>query len=168
MAGTRDFISGIVWGGLVGAAIGMLMAPRSGEETRALLRERSDEFKMQARETADNLREKATETAEQARGRASELQQRGRELIDENRERITRTAEAVKQSVKESAQTPGKAGPTAGMPSQPAAGRPGTGQGQPEQLPAHGSTAETAELPSRPPATPGQGPNRPPQGGSGA
>ena len=73
MAGTRDFISGIVWGGLVGAAIGMLMAPRSGEETRALLRERSDEFKMQARETADNLREKATETAEQARGRASEL-----------------------------------------------------------------------------------------------
>ena len=100
MAGTRDFISGVLWGGLVGAAIGMLMAPRSGEETRALLRERSDEFREQARETADNLRTKATETADVARERAAELQQRSKELIDENRERIVRTAEAVKQSAK--------------------------------------------------------------------
>lgn len=95
MAGTRDFISGIVWGGLVGVAIGLLVAPRSGEETMALLRERSDEFQHQARETADHARE-----------RAVELQQRGRELIDENRERIVRTAEAVKQSAREAAQTP--------------------------------------------------------------
>jgi gas vesicle protein len=92
MAGTRDFISGMVWGGLIGAAIGLLVAPRSGEETMALLRERSDEFQLQAQETAENLRMKATETAEQAKARASELQQRGRELIDENRERIVRTA----------------------------------------------------------------------------
>ena len=106
MAGTRDFISGVVWGGLVGAAIGMLMAPRSGEETRALLRQQSEEFQMQARETADNLRTKATETAEQARERATQLQQRGKALIEENRERITRTAEAVVQTAKETAAAP--------------------------------------------------------------
>jgi gas vesicle protein len=135
----------MVWGGLIGAAIGMLVAPRSGEETRALLRERSDEFKMQARETADNLREQA----EQAKSRASELQQRGRELIEENRDRIVRTAEAVKQSAKEVAQaSPAGAGTS---------GQSGTAQ----QLPGQGSE------PVRPATTtPGQGTPRP-QGTSG-
>jgi gas vesicle protein len=139
MAGTRDFISGMVWGGLIGAAIGMLTAPRSGEETRALLRERSDEFKMQARETADNLREQA----EQAKTRAGELQQRGRELIDENRERIVRTAEAVKQSAKEAAQTP-------------PAGTSGPGTMPPQRPMASGEPARPATT------TPGQGTPRPP------
>jgi gas vesicle protein len=172
MAGTRDFISGVVWGGLVGAAIGMLMAPRSGEETRALLRERSDEFKMQARETADNLRQ----TAEEAKSRAGELQQRGKELIDENRERIVRTAEAVKQSAKEAAQAtpagtggsmpagaPGQGGQSQGTRTSP---MQGAGQGMPQQLPAQGSEAGRADMPARPATTPGQGPSRP-QGGSG-
>lgn len=122
MAGTRDFISGVLWGGLVGAAIGLLVAPRSGDETRALLRERSEEFREQAKETTDNLRTKASETAEQARERAVELQQRGKELIDENRERIVRTAEAVKETIKEPASTG-----QPGVADQPAARPPTTG-----------------------------------------
>ena len=100
MAGTREFISGMVWGGLVGAAIGMLVAPRSGEETRARLRERSDEFRSQALETAENLRDQAKETAGQAREKATELQQRGKDMLDENKERIVRTVEAVKRSAR--------------------------------------------------------------------
>jgi gas vesicle protein len=82
-----SLISGLVWGGMIGAAIGLMMAPRAGDETRRVLRERSIE-----------VRERARETALEARQRAAELQQRGRERFDMNRERIARTAAAVRQS----------------------------------------------------------------------
>jgi gas vesicle protein len=148
MAGTRDFISGILWGGLVGAAIGMLAAPRSGEETRALLRERSDEFRTQAKETAGNLREKATETAEQAKERAAKLQQRSREMLEENRERVVRTAEAVKRTAQEPTST--GSGQMPGMTGQGSRPQSGAGMGSP-----------SGDVPAKPPT----GPTRPPQSG---
>jgi gas vesicle protein len=37
-----SFMRGIVWGGLVGAAVGMLFAPASGEELQTQLRERAE------------------------------------------------------------------------------------------------------------------------------
>lgn len=37
-----SFIRGMVWGGLIGAAVGMLFAPASGEETKNQLRARAE------------------------------------------------------------------------------------------------------------------------------
>lgn len=42
-SGVGSFLAGVVIGGLVGAAIGLLMAPQSGEETREHLGEMIDE-----------------------------------------------------------------------------------------------------------------------------
>ncbi len=86
---TRDFISGMVWGGLMGATAALLMAPRSGEETRSMLRNQTEE-----------LRRKAMDAAEQTKAKAGELQERGRELIEANRERIVRTAGAAQEAAK--------------------------------------------------------------------
>ena len=36
------FVAGIVVGGLIGAAIGLLLAPRSGRETRRILKKSAD------------------------------------------------------------------------------------------------------------------------------
>ena len=44
------FFAGLVIGGLVGAALALLLAPQSGEETRAIIRDRSLEYKDWAEE----------------------------------------------------------------------------------------------------------------------
>jgi len=40
--GTITFLAGLLLGGLVGAAIGMLVAPETGEETRAKLKKEGE------------------------------------------------------------------------------------------------------------------------------
>ena len=50
------FVAGFLIGGLVGAATALLMAPQSGEETRAYIRDRSIELRDKAYETADQAR----------------------------------------------------------------------------------------------------------------
>lgn len=44
------FFAGLVIGGLVGAALALLLAPQSGEETRAQIRDTSLEYKDRAEE----------------------------------------------------------------------------------------------------------------------
>ena len=73
MAEQNSGIGYFIVGMGIGVAVGMLMAPRSGEETRQLLREKADESK-------DYLRTKADESKEFVRRRGSEL----RESASEN------------------------------------------------------------------------------------
>ena len=46
------FLSGFMLGGLVGAAVALILAPQSGEETRAQIRQKGIELRDQALETA--------------------------------------------------------------------------------------------------------------------
>jgi len=65
MAGRRggfnyaDFLTGFIVGGLVGAAAAILLAPQSGEETRALIRDKSIELKDQSGKMAQEARKQA-------------------------------------------------------------------------------------------------------------
>ncbi len=52
---------GLAIGAVVGLAIGMLYAPRPGEETREILREKAGEYKHKAAEAISHGREKAAE-----------------------------------------------------------------------------------------------------------
>jgi gas vesicle protein len=45
-----EFFAGLVIGGLVGATLALLLAPQSGEETRAQIRDKSIEVKGRAEE----------------------------------------------------------------------------------------------------------------------
>ncbi len=72
------FLAGLILGGLVGAAVAMLMAPASGPETRRQLRDKSQELRVQAEREV-----------EEARKRALELQERGRVILEEQKTRIT-------------------------------------------------------------------------------
>ena len=56
-----EFLAGFILGGLVGAAIGLLLAPQPGEETRAQLRERGIELKARAEELSEEARKRAEE-----------------------------------------------------------------------------------------------------------
>jgi gas vesicle protein len=74
------FVSGFLLGGLVGAAIGLLLAPKSGAETRAGIAEHSDEWRHRAEDIAgqishnispaiDNLRHQVAPAVDAVRGK---------------------------------------------------------------------------------------------------
>jgi gas vesicle protein len=79
-----------VLGAFVGAATALLLAPRSGEETRKYLaskaRERVDSLSKQGRDLAD---------------KASSYVEKGKGYIDQHRDQLTAAFEAGKQAYKE-------------------------------------------------------------------
>ncbi len=102
MAEQNNGLSFFIVGLGVGVAVGMLLAPRSGEETRQLLRAKADEGK-------DYLKVKADESRQFVRQRGSELRESAGDLIDRSRDAITRqkdqlamAVEAGKQAYRES------------------------------------------------------------------
>ena len=55
------FIGGLVLGGLVGAAIAILNAPQSGQETIADLKQKSEEIRKEIEQAAESTRQQADE-----------------------------------------------------------------------------------------------------------
>ncbi len=101
-----SFLSGFIIGGLVGAAVALLLAPQSGEETRTLLKEKGIELKERAEDTAEEARVRAEQVTADARTRAEELRRRGQELYDEQKGRIGKAIEAGKEAAMRGRQTP--------------------------------------------------------------
>jgi gas vesicle protein len=65
--GGSSFLIGFIIGAVAGVAIGFLYAPKSGKETRALLREKVGEVKEKASEMTGKAREIATEAGRRVR-----------------------------------------------------------------------------------------------------
>lgn len=80
-----DFFAGFVVGALVGAAAAILFAPQSGEETRALIRERSIELQERSVELSEEARRRAVEYEAQAKEKATELQSRMQEAVGQGK-----------------------------------------------------------------------------------
>lgn len=80
-----SILSAFAVGSLIGAGIALLMAPQSGEETRAMIRNRSMEMKERAAEAADETRQRAEkamgDVAQQTRQTAEEAKRRSEELM---------------------------------------------------------------------------------------
>lgn len=87
------FLSGLVIGGLAGAAIAMILAPQAGEDTRDLLRAK-------AREASERVRDVAEDLAQHPPFPAGDLLARGKQIVEEARARFD---EAVAEG-KEAAQ----------------------------------------------------------------
>ena len=79
-----SFVAGVIVGGLVGAAVALLLAPQSGEETRTMIRDKSIEIKDRAVEVSQDALSRAEKAVEEARLRAdsalTDLQNRTQEL----------------------------------------------------------------------------------------
>jgi gas vesicle protein len=102
--GGGEFFTGLVIGALVGAATALLLAPQSGEETRAQIRDASLEIKERANETIAEAREKAEAITADARRRAEEItadaRKRAEETIAEARKKAEEIQAAVPTNIK--------------------------------------------------------------------
>lgn len=78
---------GMMIGGLIGAAIALLYAPTSGEETRARVRGTAIELRDRAAETVQDTvsktKSRAQELTESALDQAAEMKQRAKTIANE-------------------------------------------------------------------------------------
>jgi gas vesicle protein len=79
----------------LGVAAGLLLAPKSGEETRHLIRDKAVEGKDYLRRRSDELRESASDYVE-----------RGRSAISRQKDQLSAAVEAGKQAYRESVGKP--------------------------------------------------------------
>ena len=86
----EDCIKGFLIGSLIGAALGILYAPKSGRETREEI----------SRTTRDLL-EKTKAQYEEKRRKIEELAAREKELLVENKKRLKKAVEAGVEAFRE-------------------------------------------------------------------
>jgi gas vesicle protein len=96
------FLVGFIVGGLTGAVAALLFAPQSGEETRAIIKERSIELRDQASAEAEAAWKRAEEAAKEARAKAEELTKQaraqGEEITLKAREKGKELVETAKKA----------------------------------------------------------------------
>jgi gas vesicle protein len=95
------FLVGFVVGGLTGAVVALLFAPQTGEETRALIKDKSIELRDKVQVSAEDAYSRAEQAAHEARVRAEELaheaRARAEEFSKEARSRAGQLASDVRE-----------------------------------------------------------------------
>jgi gas vesicle protein len=88
-------------GAIIGAAAALLLAPKTGDETRELLREKSADWARQARERGSDLARRAHESLGDAQIRAQEYLGRGREVVEDTSAQLKAAFEAGRGAMRE-------------------------------------------------------------------
>lgn len=94
------FLIGFTIGALTGAAVSILMAPQSGEETRKVIKEKAIELRDKGMETYEDTKlkaeqaysdalHKAEELAEVTKHKAEELKKKGQVVIEEQKAKFS-------------------------------------------------------------------------------
>ena len=76
-------------GGLIGAGVALLIAPKTGEETRRMIKELAGEVK-----------DKAEDYIDRAKGTARIYVEKGKDFIEKEKSVVTKTLEAGKEAYK--------------------------------------------------------------------
>jgi gas vesicle protein len=95
--GASGIILSFILGGLAGAALAVLFAPRSGEETREML----DEKLRESAERGRKLRDRAVAKGREAIDDAGDYLDKQRDTLEKRRDRLTAAVEAGRQAYRE-------------------------------------------------------------------
>lgn len=95
-----SMIKGMLIGGMIGAGIALLSAPRSGQETREMLRDKGYELKDRAVSTVDETLAKADTLAQKGTERANEVAERGQNLLNEQKANVQGAVAGVKEGLR--------------------------------------------------------------------
>jgi gas vesicle protein len=96
-SGASGIILSFLMGGLTGAALAILFAPRSGKETRDILGEKLREGAERTRELRDRAAAKGREMVDDA----SEYVDKHRETLERKKDRLAAALEAGRQAYRE-------------------------------------------------------------------
>jgi len=91
----------ITVGAIIGAGVALLLAPKTGEETREILREKGGDFARRAQERGGEFARRAHETMGEAQARAQEYIGRGREVMEEKSAQLRAAFEAGRSAMRE-------------------------------------------------------------------
>jgi gas vesicle protein len=101
----KPILGGFLVGSVIGAATALLFAPRSGEETRAEIRDKATELRDRTTET---VKDTVSQTKSKVYGlkdnvleKAEELKERGQQAVNKQLDRVSHTAEVGKEKIKE-------------------------------------------------------------------
>ena len=92
------FFAGLIIGGFIGAAIGLLLAPRAGQDTLRDLRDRSSELTAKGREQLEEQAATIREALDEVKEILRETVEEGKEVI---REAISEGRQAISQEEKD-------------------------------------------------------------------
>jgi gas vesicle protein len=94
-----DFFLGFLTGTLVGAAIAIILAPQSGEETREYLKDQAILIKDKASEVASEMRDKATEIAGEVKGKADKMKDKAIVIAGEVKQSVVDSRNRLKNVI---------------------------------------------------------------------
>ena len=87
----------------IGAVVGILFAPKSGEETREFLSKKAEEGRdyaqRKAEETREFLSKKADEGREYAQRTAKDLRERAEGLVEQSKQAVTHQKDSIAAAV---------------------------------------------------------------------
>jgi gas vesicle protein len=117
----NDWLRGLFVGGLIGLALGVLLAPKSGKETRDDITRKANELLDKAKEEYEKAAEKgkaaydstlhylndlntvAKEKVEEVEQKAGDLAKQGIETIQDNKNRLKKAIDAGLEAYREEA-----------------------------------------------------------------
>ncbi len=93
-SGVGAVILSFFLGGLIGAGVALLMAPKSGSETRQKIKEFADDMKGKTEGYIGTARERAASTLDTAKEKAATTFEKGREFVEKKKSLVTSAVEA--------------------------------------------------------------------------
>lgn len=91
MSATK-FLAGFIVGGAIGAIAGVLLAPKSGEETRAMIADTTKDVLKRADETVKEIQEKADDVVSDMQKKGDEIKEKLQNLIKQQKEEAANEA----------------------------------------------------------------------------
>ncbi|HOH73072.1 MAG TPA: YtxH domain-containing protein [Syntrophales bacterium] len=96
-----DFLKGVLIGGVIGAVVGILYAPKSGRETREDIGRKAEELVAKAKEEYEQALEKSRKTYETAVSRLKKIEETAREKVGELEAKAGTMVEKGKESLED-------------------------------------------------------------------
>jgi gas vesicle protein len=107
--GAKHVLTGLVVGGLIGATAMLFLAPQSGEDMRAEIKDKAQELRDR---TTGTVKDTVSQVASRAgdltgslkggvKGKAQDLKHKGQDLLVEQLDRASEAVEAARKAVKE-------------------------------------------------------------------